>query len=69
LTLQQKNHRIYFMKGGVNSCGAGRHGQAAAEYVIVMAILTGATMILAVFLYTFREYSGRVLDLVASSYP
>jgi hypothetical protein len=39
------------------------------EYVIVAAMLVAATAILAVFLYSFREFGGRVLDLVASEYP
>jgi len=46
-----------------------RSGQVMIEYVIVAAMLVGATAILAVFLYSFREFGGRVLDLVASEYP
>ncbi len=44
-------------------------GQAMTEYLLVAAMLTALTLILAVFLYTFREYGGRVLDLVSSDYP
>jgi len=44
-------------------------GQAMTEYVIVAGMLTAAVAILAVFLYTFKEYGGRVLDLVSSDYP
>ncbi|MBL7077042.1 MAG: hypothetical protein ISS31_06195 [Kiritimatiellae bacterium] len=46
-----------------------RSGQVMIEYVIVAAMLVAATTILAVFLYSFREFGGRVLDLVASEYP
>ena len=44
-------------------------GQAMVEYVMVAGILTAMVLTLAVFLYTFREYSGRTLDLVSSDYP
>ena len=40
-----------------------------AEYAIMAGMLVLSAVILAVFLYTFRQYSGRVLDLVASEYP
>lgn len=46
-----------------------KSGQALAEYMIVAGMLVAAVAIMSVFLYTFREYSGRVLDLVASEYP
>ena len=46
-----------------------RGGQAMIEYVVVAAMLVAATSILAVFLYSFREFGERVLDLVASEYP
>jgi hypothetical protein len=44
-------------------------GQVMLEYAIVSGMLLAAVAILAVFLYTFREQAGRVLDLVASEYP
>ncbi len=44
-------------------------GQAAAEYAITAGMLVLALLILAVFLYTFKEHSGRVLNLAASEYP
>ncbi|MFO7871804.1 MAG: hypothetical protein R6V03_10290 [Kiritimatiellia bacterium] len=46
-----------------------RGGQAMIEYVITAGMLIAAVAIMAVFLYTFRENSGRILDLVASEYP
>ena len=39
------------------------------EYVIVAGILVTTVAIMAVFLYTFKQFGGRVLDLVASEYP
>ena len=39
------------------------------EYVITAGVLITTIAIMAVFLYTFREYGGRILDLVASEYP
>ena len=44
-------------------------GQVMVETVIVAAMLVVSVIIFAVFLYTFKEYGGRVLDLVASEYP
>lgn len=46
-----------------------RGGQTALEYLITAGMLIASVAILAVFLYTFKEYGGRVLDLVASEYP
>ncbi len=39
------------------------------EYLVVAVMLMASTAILTVFLYSFREFGGRVLDLVASEYP
>jgi len=39
------------------------------EYLITAAMLIAAVAILAVFLYTFREQSGRVLNLVGMDHP
>ena len=46
-----------------------KSGQAMVEYAICAVIFTSMVAVLAIFLYTFREYGGRVLDLVASEYP
>lgn len=48
---------------------ASRRGQTMVEYVIVAGILVTTVAIMAVFLYTFKQFGGRVLDLVASEYP
>jgi len=39
------------------------------EYVVVFLLLMGTFVMLAIFLFVFKEYGGRVLDLVASEYP
>ncbi len=44
-------------------------GQAVVEYAVAASILTATVLILAIFLYTFREYGNRVLDLVSADYP
>jgi hypothetical protein len=46
-----------------------RSGQAMTEYVLTAGILLATVVILALFLYTFKEHSGRVLELAASEYP
>ena len=46
-----------------------RRGQAMIEYLIVTVLLLSVVAILAVLLYTFKQHSGRVLDLAASEYP
>ena len=48
---------------------ASRAGQTLVEYVIVAGVLLAAVAVLSVFLYTFREHSGRILNLVSSEYP
>jgi len=53
-----------------NDCMAvSRSGQAMIEYMITAAALVLMVLIFAVFLYTFKEHGGRVLNLVASEYP
>ena len=49
--------------------GAGRRGQTMAEYVIVLVVLVFLGFAFATLLYTLRQNSNRVLDLVASEYP
>ena len=46
-----------------------RDGQAMTEYVLTAGVLLATVAILALFLYTFKEHSGRVLELAASEYP
>ena len=47
----------------------GRAGQVMVEYVVVFGLLIGTLLMLAMFLYVFKEYGGRVLDLIAYDYP
>jgi hypothetical protein len=46
-----------------------RAGQAMTEYVLTAGVLLATVAVMAVFLYTFKEHSGRVLELAASEYP
>jgi hypothetical protein len=46
-----------------------RCGQAMIEYFLIAAVVITMVSILALLLYTFREQSGRVVDLVAADYP
>jgi hypothetical protein len=39
------------------------------EYLMAAGVLLASVAILAVFLYTFREYGDRILNLAASEYP
>lgn len=44
-------------------------GQTLAEYAVATGVLLAVIAMAALFLYTFKEYGGRILDLVASEYP
>lgn len=46
-----------------------KKGQAMVEYAIVAGILLAGLSVVALLLFAFREYGGRILDLVASEYP
>ena len=46
-----------------------RRGQTTTEFAAMMAMVTLCAVIISVFLYTFREFGGRILNLVASEYP
>jgi len=39
------------------------------EYAVVTVCLITTAMMLAVFLFAFKEYGDRVLDLIAYDYP
>jgi len=39
------------------------------EYLIVFGMTVGVLVMLALFLTVFKEYGGRILDLVASEFP
>jgi len=44
-------------------------GQVFTEYLIVFGMTVGVLVMLALFLTVFKEYGGRILDLVASEFP
>ena len=44
-------------------------GQVMIEFIIVASMLILTVSILSVLLYTFKENSTRVLQLVGSEYP
>ena len=44
-------------------------GQAMVEYVVVTGMTIGVLLVLAVFLFAFKEAGARVLDLIAYEYP
>jgi hypothetical protein len=52
------------MKSGIE-----RRGQATVEFVTMMGLLMLVLVVLALLLYAFKEYGGRVMDLVGSEYP
>jgi hypothetical protein len=39
------------------------------EYVMVAGMLVFVVLMISVFLYTFRQFGGRVLDLAGMEYP
>ena len=39
------------------------------EFVVLTGLLLGTLVVLAVFLYAFKEFGGRILDLIAYEYP
>ncbi len=46
-----------------------RSGQVMVEYIIIAFMLLLSVTIFSVLLYTFKESSVRVLNLVGSEYP
>ena len=47
----------------------GKRGQTMLEFLIVVGSLMACTAILAIFLYTFKEYGDRVFNLISADYP
>ncbi len=54
---------------GVLERSCRRRGQALVEFVVLAGILMALVAVMALFLYAFKEYGGRVLDLVAAEFP
>ena len=46
-----------------------KSGQAMTESMLVAVMLTAMVAITALLLYVFKEWGGRILDLVSSEYP
>lgn len=46
-----------------------RSGQAATEFVVVAGVLVATVAVLALLLFAFKEYGGRIINLLASEYP
>jgi hypothetical protein len=46
-----------------------KSGQALMEYLVVTGMLLAVVVMLALFLYVFKQYGGRVLELMASEFP
>lgn len=46
-----------------------KRGQAMVEYAVIAGMLVASLAILVVFLFSFKEYGGRILDLAGSEYP
>jgi len=46
-----------------------RAGQALTEYVVLTGLLLGMVLILAIFLYAFKVFGARILDLVSYELP
>lgn len=57
------------VRRSVSRSGLGVSGQSLVEYMVMAGMMLATVAILAVFMYTFKGHSGRVLDLVASEYP
>ena len=47
----------------------GERGQAITEYVALVAIFIGVTLMLVVLLDVFADYGWRILSLVGMDYP
>jgi hypothetical protein len=46
-----------------------KSGQSMLEYVMVLAMTLGIMVTLGFFIYVFKEYGDRILDIVSSDYP
>jgi len=53
----------------LNKLLGNKSGQTMVEYMILTVMLVFSLSVMAVFLFTFREFGSRVLDLVAADFP
>lgn len=63
----RNNGRKRWFVGGQALRGAS--GQAMIEYIITAAMLILSITVLSTLLYTFKQNSSRVMNLVGSEYP
>gem|GEM_PF-2337956 len=56
-------------RGARGAKAGSTRGQVFTEYLIVFGMTVGVLVMLAFFLTVFKEYGGRILDLVASEFP
>lgn len=61
-------YKFFYMNIG-EKARKGKHGQAMIEFIIVACMLILSVTIFSVLLYTFKQNSVRVLNLVGSEYP
>ena len=66
---KEQKYCLQFLTFVNRSMKNSKSGQTIVEYAIVAGMLVLCITIFAVFLYTFRENSSRILDLAASEYP
>jgi hypothetical protein len=50
-------------------CHRNKSGQSMLEYIMVVAMSLGIIVILGIFFVTFKEYGGRMMEIVSSEYP
>ena len=46
-----------------------KRGQSMLEYLMVMVMSMGIIVMLGLFYVTYKEYGGRMMELVSSEYP
>ena len=46
-----------------------RRGQTTVEFTVATGVILSLIVLLSAFLYVFKEYGSRIIDLIASEYP
>ncbi|MDF3129704.1 hypothetical protein P0Y35_10905 [Kiritimatiellaeota bacterium B1221] len=46
-----------------------KNGQSMLEYIMVLAMTLGILVTLGFFIAVFKDYGGRILEIVSSDYP
>jgi hypothetical protein len=60
---------MWLLRKTVEKIFRNKTGQVMVEYMIITVMLVFSLSVMAVFLFTFREFGSRVLDLVAADFP